>query len=73
MFLYSTVRPVKALYTLPPGRPVHASTNSASLESILATQQLRAKTIHSHFYHCQVLIYTLSELGQAECKQKLDG
>ena len=34
-----------------PGRPVHSGTNSASLGSILAKQQLRAKTIHSHVHH----------------------
>ena len=56
-----SVRSLKALYTLPPGRPVHSDTNSAALGSILAMQQLRAMTNHSDFQHClysQVLIYT---------------
>ena len=35
-----------------PGRPVHSDTNSASLGSILVTQQLRAKIIQSHFHRC---------------------
>ena len=46
------VGPFKALYTLLPGKPVHSDTHSTSLESILAMQQLRMKTIHS-----QVIIY----------------
>ena len=60
------------LYTLPPGRPVHSDTNSASLGSILATQQLRAKTIHSHFHHClyQVLIYTAEWTGASWSERK---
>ena len=54
------VRSLKALYTLPPGRPVHSDTNSAALGSILAMQQLRGMTNHTHFQHWkrQVLIYT---------------
>ena len=48
-FLYS-MGPFKTLYTSPPGRPVHADTNSASPGSILAMQQLHTKTIHSHFH-----------------------
>ena len=35
-----------------PGRPVHSDTNSASLGSILAMEQLCATTKHSHFHHC---------------------
>ena len=35
----------------PLGRPVHCDTKLTSLGSILATQQLRAKTIHSRFNH----------------------
>ena len=46
-----SVGPLKALYTSPPGIPVPSDTNSASPGSILATQQLRAKTSHSHFHH----------------------
>ena len=42
MFLYSvciqTVGLFRALYTLPPGRPVHSGTNLTSLGNILATQ-----------------------------------
>ena len=49
-----SVRSLKALYTLPPGKPVHSGTNSvsASLGSIPAMHQLRAMTNHSHFHHC---------------------
>ena len=36
------------------GRPVHSDTNSTYVGSIVATQQLRAKTIHSHFHNCIV-------------------
>ena len=43
--------PLKALYTSSPDRPVHS--NSTSPGSILATQQLRAKTIHSHLHRCR--------------------
>ena len=61
MFLYSvvdtqSVGSLKELkYTLPlvqAHRSVHSDTNSASLGSILAMQQLRATTNHSHFHHC---------------------
>ena len=46
-------------FTLPPARPVLSDTNSASLESILAMQQLCANTIQSHFHHySKELIYT---------------
>ena len=54
MFLYSEVSsPLDrskrfTLFAPPPGRPVHSDTNSASLGSILAMQQLRATTKHSH-------------------------
>ena len=63
LFLYhsrpiQSVGSLKSLYTSRPGRPVHSDTNSTSPGSILATQPLRAETIHSHFHHCQVLIYT---------------
>ena len=34
-----------------PGGHVYSDTNSASLGSILAKQQLRTNTNHSHFYH----------------------
>ena len=47
MFLYSAVSsPWKAQ-----SRPVHSDTNLTSLGSILAMQQLCAKTIQSHFHH----------------------
>ena len=57
MFLYSAVsspldRSKRFTLFAFPDRPVHSDTNSASPGSILATQQLRAKTIHSHFHHC---------------------
>ena len=77
VFLYSacipSVGPLKALYTSPPGRPVHSGTNSASLGSILAMQQLRAKTIHSHFQHHlynQVVIYTAEWTGASRRERK---
>ena len=56
MFLYSSVStPLDrskrfTFHTPPSGRPVHSDTNSAFLRSILAMQQLRVKTIHSHFH-----------------------
>ena len=49
------------------GRPAHSGTNSTSQGSILATQQLRAKTIHSHFHLPSIARYSfiqLSELGR---------
>ena len=57
MFLYSAVaspldRSKRFTHFAFPDSPVHSDTNSASPGSILATQQLRAKTIHSHFHHC---------------------
>ena len=54
-----SVGPLKKFYTSPPDRPVHSGTNSASLGSILATQQLSGKTI-THIFttvYSQVLIY----------------
>ena len=59
---------VKELSTLPlpPSTPVHSDTNSACLESILAMQQLRAKTNHSNMsttVNSQVLIYTAEWSG----------
>ena len=57
MFLYSAVsspldRSKRFTLFAHPDRPVHSDTNSASPGSILATQQLRATTKHSHFHHC---------------------
>ena len=62
MFLY----PVRwnaqsTLYFSSPGRPVRCDTNSASLGSILAMQQLLENTIFTHIstaVYNQVLIYT---------------
>ena len=77
VFLYSacipSIGPLKALYTSPPGSTVHSGTNSASLGSILAMQQLRAKTIHSHFQHHlynQVVIYTAEWTGASRREWK---
>ena len=43
---------LKVLYTwLPDWHDVHSCTDSTSLGSILVTQQLCARTIHSHFHH----------------------
>ena len=50
-----------------PGRPVHSDTNSASLGSILARQQLRAMTKSLTFRPLSIARYSfiqLSELGQ---------
>ena len=49
----------RALHFSSPGKPVHSDTNSAPLGSILAMQQLRAKTIHSHISttYSQLLVY----------------
>ena len=62
-----SVGPLKEIYTLTPGIPVHSGTNSASLGSILATKQyffLRANTIHSLIHHCLwVHIYTAERTG----------
>ena len=54
-----------ALHFSSPGRPVHSDTNSSSLGSILATQQLCTKTILSNFYHsiARYSFIQLSELG----------
>ena len=41
------------LHPPPPDRRVHS--DSTSLGSILATQQLCAKTFHSHVHHCQMV------------------
>ena len=46
-----SIGPLKALYTSPPCGPIHSGTNSTSLRSILATQQLRAKTKSLTFPH----------------------
>ena len=58
-----SVGPLKALSLAAlPGRPVHSGTNSASLGSMLAMQQLRATTKSLTFplvtVYSQVLIYT---------------
>ena len=60
------VGPLKALYASTPGRPVHSNTNSTSLRSILAMQQLRAKTKSLTFHPLSIARYSfmqLSELG----------
>ena len=71
MFLYSggiqSVGPPKALYTSPPGRPVHSGTNSTSLRSILAKLQLRARRLisnHSHFHHFSIARYSVIQLSK---------
>ena len=47
VYIIQLVGPLKALYTIPHGRPVHSGTNLTSLRSILAMQQSRAKNIQS--------------------------
>ena len=63
MFLYSTcihsVGPFKAFYTTPLGRPVHSGTNLTSLGSILAKQQLWAKTKSLTFPQPSIARYLL--------------
>ena len=51
-------------YTLPPGSPVHSDTNSASLGSILARQQLRAKTKSLMFPIPSMARYSFIQLGK---------
>ena len=71
MFLYSVQYPVRctaqsALHFSSPDRPVHSDTNSTSLGSILAMQQLRVKTSFT-FPLLPVARYSfiqLSELGR---------
>ena len=57
---------VVALYTFcpPPVRPVHSNTNSASPGSILATQQLRAKTKSLTFPPLSISTYSFKQLSQ---------
>ena len=48
------------------GRPVHSGTNSASPGSIVPMQQLRAKTIQSHFHLCLKPLIQLNQLVSVE-------
>ena len=48
----------------PPGRPVHSDTNSASPRSILARQQLRAKTKSLTFPPLSIARYSFIQLSQ---------
>ena len=60
-----------ALHCLPPsGRPVHSETNSASLGSILAMQQLCAMAIHSHVLHCRIPV-RVSHVAIGESSKEL--
>ena len=69
-FLYSAVSsPLdrSKCFTLPPpppGRPVHSDTNSASPGSILAMQQLRAKTKSLTFPPLSIASYSFIQLSQ---------
>ena len=64
MFLYSSVSSpfdCSKRFTLLPPPPWQTCSFRHQLDfsgSILVMQQLGEKTIHSHFHHCQVLIYT---------------
>ena len=61
-----SVGPLKAIYTSPPGRPVLYDSNSTSLESILATQQLLRENYSLTFPLLNIARYSflqLSELG----------
>ena len=71
MFLYSAVsslldRSKRFTYTSPPGRPIHSDTNSASLGSILAMQELRAMTNHSRLAHISNTVYSQALIYTAE-------
>ena len=57
-FIYINECTAKSVLHFTPGRPVHSDTNSASLGSIQETHHLRRRLNHSHFQHCQVLVYT---------------
>ena len=67
MFLSSPLDRSIMAFHFTPGRPVHSGTNLTSLGSILArSNNLRAKTIHSHFHHCDSRpnhLYNFSGLG----------
>ena len=77
MFLYSAVSsPLdrSKRFTLPPGRPVHSDTNSASPGSILATQQLRRLFTHiSTTVYSQVLIYRAESTKHATRWKEMKG
>ena len=67
-----SVGTLKALYTLPPGRPIHSGTNSTSLGRILARQQLCAKTIHSNIsttVYSRILTHTVERTEAQRRKQ----
>ena len=49
-----------------PGRPVHSDTNSSSLGSILAMQQLRVKTKSLTFPPLSIARYSFIQLSQLE-------
>ena len=63
MYIQS-VGPLKVMYTSPLGRPVHSDTNSASQGSILAMQQLRAKTKSLTFPPLSIARYSFTQLSQ---------
>ena len=72
MFLYSAVSsPLdrsKRFTLSSPGRPVHSDTNSASPGSILARQQLRAKTKSLTFPPLSIARYSFIQLNQLGCQ-----
>ena len=74
-YLHSIVFcPLKTLYTSPPDKTLHSSTNSTSyLGSIQSPYTYYAKTIHSHYYHhCSIARHSfiqLSELHEASLKE----
>ena len=68
-FLYSAVsspldRSERCTLFAFPGRPVHSDTNSASPESILARQQLRATTKSLTFPPLSIARYSFIQLSQ---------
>ena len=74
---YTAQYPVRwiAQSTLPPGRPIHSDTNSASPGSILAMHQLRAMTKSLAFPPLSMAMYSFIQLsghhGETENAQTL--
>ena len=62
--VFQSIGPLKPLYTSPPGRHVDSGTNAASLGSILARQQLRAKTKSLTFSPLSIARYSFIQLSR---------
>ena len=75
MFLYSAVsspldRAKRFRLFAFPHRPVHSDTNSASLGSILAMQQLRAKTKSLTFPPLSIARYSFIQLSRLRRREE---